>query len=291
METKFSKIKDKEFNKIISKFINPKIYIDFDKYYEEEFKQIYIRGEYIPYIISSFGRIFSVYFKSSKSINIRELKTNISKKGYERITLCYHNKVHSYQIHVLLALVFIENDDIEHKIQVNHIDGIKTHNYIWNLEWVTPKENIQHAEIHELTTHVYGTKHGRNKFSEDDIRKVCELLEENKLTIKEISKITNVSSKLIYRIYKKKVWLSISKDYNIDKFDNIETVSDEYKKEREKQIRLVCELLQEGKYSMPEISKITSVKYKLVNQILHKNKYIKIVNDYDFSNFNKYKNK
>lgn len=51
-------------------------------------------------------------------------------------------------IHWLVARVFLEK--INSKNQINHKDGNKLNNALSNLEYVTPRENIEHAVRNHL---------------------------------------------------------------------------------------------------------------------------------------------
>lgn len=286
---RYTKIKKKDLHYIVSQ-IPILTYIDYNNngdILKEEFKQIKIGDVYIPYLISSFGRVFSLYYNYSNKLRIHELKTNYSKRGYKRLTIYIDKKIYSFQIHVLVAKHFIKNKD-KNRTQVNHKNGIKDFNYVWNLEWVTPQENIIHAELTGLRSHCCGEKHPSNIYNSNTIKMVCQLLEENILEPNEIVETTGVNRTMVYNIYKKKAWLNISCKYNIDNYDKFNKITEEYKKERERQIRTVCEMIVNNKHTLPEISN-DGVNYKLVNAILRRTKYTNISLEYDFSNFNKLK--
>ena len=88
---------------------------------------------YEDYTIDIFGNVFSK--KSNKNIC-----QYINNRGYKLVNLCKNGKeVHKF-VHRLVAEAFIPNS---HNLPfVNHIDENKLNNYVGNLEWCSPKYNI-----------------------------------------------------------------------------------------------------------------------------------------------------
>ena len=68
-------------------------------------------------------------------------KTNVSKKGYERVG--FYGGQETVFVHRLVARAFCEG--YESNLQVNHKDGDKLNNDASNLEWVNISENVKHA--------------------------------------------------------------------------------------------------------------------------------------------------
>src|SRR5690606_2407412 len=79
-----------------------------------------------------------------KLIKEKQLKP-IYRNGYLSVTLCNDGKRRTFNIHRLVAENFIK--PISLKNYVNHKDGNKKNNNIYNLEWVTPIENSNHARF------------------------------------------------------------------------------------------------------------------------------------------------
>ena len=110
------------------------------------------------YIVSNLGRVVSLEKNNAYKEYLKSFELS---KGYPRLTLNKNGKGKHFFIHRLVAKAFIPNP--ENKPQINHINGIKTDYSIDNLEWCTPKENIEHS----IRTGLAGTnshrKHKTNK--------------------------------------------------------------------------------------------------------------------------------
>lgn len=141
-------------------------------------ENIVINNISTSYFITEDGRCYNSNTK-------KFLKGQISKSGYVNyyLTLPNGEKKRCYA-HLLVAYAYLKNP--KNKSQINHIDGNKLNNSSDNLEWVTPKENQQHALNLELRKfdHVFC-------FNEDKI-----LVAEYK-NIAEASAATKISRSII----------------------------------------------------------------------------------------------
>lgn len=112
------------------------------------------------YEVSDLGRVRSVTRKIERTNPHRTDATAlytykgklipfwITKKGYCRCTLNIDGIKKNHLVHQLVAKEFIDNP--EKKIQVNHINCVKTDNRKENLEWVTNYENFIHSVENNL---------------------------------------------------------------------------------------------------------------------------------------------
>lgn len=106
----------------------------------EEWKEI--PGYEGLYKVSNFGSI--------KNKNNIQMKPQLSKQGYYKITL-YKNKKKTYFIHRLVLLAFVGQSNL----QVNHKNFNKIDNSLVNLEYVTPIENIHHFRNSDKIQSIY----------------------------------------------------------------------------------------------------------------------------------------
>ena len=99
-----------------------------------------IRGYEGYYQVSNFGNVRGI---ARRGCSGKVLKPSLSTTGYPFVVLSVGCEAKSRKIHRLVAEAFVPNPD--GLPEVNHINGDKEDFRIENLEWVTHKENLQHA--------------------------------------------------------------------------------------------------------------------------------------------------
>jgi len=163
---------------------------------------------YEDWMVSDSGEVFSIYIRNHRGKFKRNkpaiLKRNISKVGYATVFIGSQidKSAKRLLVHRLVAESFIPNP--ENKPQVNHINGIKTDNRIENLEWVTRKENSQHAHRNGLVIRKSGDNAAYKKISfkiASEIRDMCRQRSQRK-----VASLFGISQSLVSMVATNKIW-------------------------------------------------------------------------------------
>ena len=104
-----------------------------------------IKGYDGRYKIGNKGTIIGLSRSKDNRYNNKQwiLKQYENKNGYMYVTLQKDKKRKTIKVHRLVAEHFIENPN--NYPCVNHIDSNRKNNDVSNLEWVTHKQNMEHA--------------------------------------------------------------------------------------------------------------------------------------------------
>ena len=134
--------------------------------------------EFPTYEVSDLGRVRRIVpFKFGSTPAMRAagyvLTPHPQGWGYLQVMLYRNHRAYPHVVHRLVAFAFLPSPRAE-QTDVNHRDGVKTHNQAENLEWVTQSENQRHAA--RLGLAYAGERNGRAKLSADDVRRIREEL-------------------------------------------------------------------------------------------------------------------
>ena len=143
-----------------------------------------------------------------------------NRKGYISCQLIKLDNVKQvYFEHRLVAYEFCVKDIDFASSNINHIDGVKSHNRYKNLEVVTPMENNHHANLTGLNIGLQGGEaHPRATISESNVRDICRLIVKHKGRMKNIMHDIDIlgldaSISIARAIKDKHAWKDISNDY------------------------------------------------------------------------------
>lgn len=167
----------------------------------EKLKEIWkdIVGYEDLYQVSNLGNIKSytkmvqrrttkMYLKSGKL-----LKQTFHSEGYLVVGLTKDNKTTNYFVHKLVADAFLPK--IEDINDINHIDGDKRNNNVFNLERCTRQQNIIHA-------YKILKRKSNTILSPELLENIC-LHKANGLTNRVIAKLLNISHTTVNSVINK----------------------------------------------------------------------------------------
>ncbi len=114
------------------------------------------------YVVTVFGEIYSMYthiYISYKTRYDGYYEAGLQKDDGSMLFKCVHR---------IVAEAFIPNPD--NKEQVNHINPNKLDNWVCNLEWNHPWENLRHARTHGMR---------KKGVTDTQIHAICKMLQDN----------------------------------------------------------------------------------------------------------------
>jgi len=164
------------------------------------------------YEIGSDGTVWSLdYNHTSKR---KQLRTYLDRDGYPYVFLNNYGKRTKTMVHRMVAENFLEKPI--NKNQVNHKNGVRNDNQLENLEWVTPQENAIHGwrcngrkvSDKQRLTMSKNSKGELNPKAKMTYKKAIELrgLRENGASLKELSKIFDISVSQVCAIAQGRFW-------------------------------------------------------------------------------------
>ena len=147
------------------------------------------------YCITSHGRIFN---KTTRQL----INTQI-KNGYEKVCLKINNKREYFLVHRMLAFYFVPRSNDNYNV-VNHLDGTKDNNNLFNLEWTTIKGNTQHASIYGLMS--CGESHPSSKMTNNQALELINFYNEGGTKSEAVDNFDFVTKSIAEKVYNKSRW-------------------------------------------------------------------------------------
>ena len=166
--------------------------------------------EFPDYAVSDAGCVARATRKK-KAVLGQTIKPRIDKKGYFYVRLRKEGVRFIRKIHRLVLITFIGVSPPS--MECNHKSGIKCNNHIDNLEWVTPKQNMQHAVRMGLyngwdkkNRNQSGENNSQAKLTTSQVLKIKGLLKIGQLTQRSIAAFFNISYQHVSDIKRGKRW-------------------------------------------------------------------------------------
>lgn len=160
----------------------------------------------IDYIISSDGHVYSTKNVGRGKYH-KEIKQRKNADGYMDITVGPNTFRTTRKVHRLVAEAFIPNP--ENLPEVDHIDDVRDHNDVSNLQWISRPDNIAKIPHDRNSKSKSCEKNSRAILTSDDVNQIRGQYENNNIRISELAKMYNVGYSTIFNVVHYKTWVNL----------------------------------------------------------------------------------
>lgn len=136
-------------------------------------------------------------------IPFKDLVQVYDKGRYRKVCMRKNRKQLFKMVHILVASAFIGKRPADYEI--NHKDGNKSNNSVDNLEYVTRKENKEHAK--RLGLYASGTEVNTAKLTEEKVKEIRSKFPS--ISQGKLSKIYGINQAHISRIIRRQAWAAV----------------------------------------------------------------------------------
>lgn len=243
------------------------------------------------YMISNYGRIYHCWEHNFMSLSW-------DGPGYTIAVLRTFNGSKTFRVHRLVMLTFRYFEGCDDYL-VDHINGDKSQNWIDlpvlnpntgqyelkdNLRWATKSENLNFRYNDPIQIKFANiNRNAQERITKETAEQICILLQQG-LTLNEIVNITNTTYNIVNNIKHGYSWTDISKNY---KFSDADRSIRNNRSLSEIQVKKICEMLEENKYSYQQIADEAETTKGKVASIAQRECYTDISKNYNFEIENK----
>lgn len=133
------------------------------------------------------------------------MRQHRAKNGYMVVPFYSRGRAWAPTVHSLVARAFVPCPDV--KMQINHIDAVKSNNRAVNLEWVSAKQNTAHSHMLGLAPHAENTYN--HKLTVEAVRNIRQRYSEGGCTQRGLASEYGVSQRAILFVLKRTRWRSV----------------------------------------------------------------------------------
>lgn len=194
-------------------------------YHKEEWREVlpmFVPGV-LPhtYWVSNYGRVYTK-LRSPIYPNGGIMAHSINQRGYHQINLKTTDGGKACVKISRLVMLHFRFVPGCHLLEVDHLDGDKDNNYLWNFEWVNPQENIHRAIKNGLrplscSAGYYGENHNYVLLTDEQARSLFREYVQFGVSKEELSAKYNVSYQYIEYISNGSIRPYIYKEYMANK--------------------------------------------------------------------------